>query len=170
MNVMPAAKVVAGALTEAELAECGLERMAQRKRVRAVSPGLVPQPAPSSPSDAQCEVRVRYWNGLDSTSPGRHCHSTRSLAVVECHSLGIYTLILLSLLSFSVKMTVSPWARQQQQARRGRERLRLRGQPARRRQRPRRFYEGRTAILHCHLLSSIGIPCIKWSEVRRGEA
>ena len=71
MNVMPAAKVVAGALTEAELAECGLERMAQRKRVRAVSPGLVPQPAPSSPSDAQCEVRVRYWNGLDSTSPGR---------------------------------------------------------------------------------------------------
>jgi hypothetical protein len=37
MNVMPAAKVVAGALTEAELAECGLARMAQRKRVRAVT-------------------------------------------------------------------------------------------------------------------------------------
>ena len=31
--------------------------------------------------------------------------------VVGCHSLGIYTVILLALLSFSVKMTVSPsWA------------------------------------------------------------
>jgi hypothetical protein len=41
-------------------------------------------------------------------TPGRHCHST--LSVVGCHSLGICTVILLSLLSFSVKMTVSPWA------------------------------------------------------------
>jgi hypothetical protein len=31
--------------------------------------------------------------------------------VIDCHSLGIYTVILLSLLSFAVKMTVSPKAR-----------------------------------------------------------
>ena len=43
-------------------------------------------------------------------SPGRHCHSTLALAVFACHSLGVYTLILLPLLSFSVKMIVSPWA------------------------------------------------------------
>ena len=40
------------------------------------------------------------------TSPGRHCHSTLSLAVIDCSSLGIYTVILLSLLSLSAKMTV----------------------------------------------------------------
>ena len=45
-------------------------------------------------------------------SPGRHCHSTLSLAVIICHSLGIYTVVLWSLLSFSVKMKVSPLARQ----------------------------------------------------------
>ena len=39
-------------------------------------------------------------------SHGRHCHSTRSLVVIGCHPFGIYTVILLSLLSFSVKMTV----------------------------------------------------------------
>ena len=43
-------------------------------------------------------------------SPGRHCHSMLSLTVVDCHSLAIYTLLLLSLLSFAVKMTVSPRA------------------------------------------------------------
>jgi hypothetical protein len=45
-------------------------------------------------------------------SPGRHCHSTLSLAVIDCHSLGIYILILLPLLSFlpKSKMTVSPLA------------------------------------------------------------
>ena len=35
-------------------------------------------------------------------SPGRHCHSTLSLAAIGCHCLGIYTVILRSLLSFSV--------------------------------------------------------------------
>ena len=35
-----------------------------------------------------------------SASPGRHCHST--LTLIDCHSLGIYTPILLSLRSFSV--------------------------------------------------------------------
>jgi myosin-7 len=44
-------------------------------------------------------------------SPGRHCHSTLSLSVIGCHSLGIYTVILLSLLSLSAKMTASPLAR-----------------------------------------------------------
>jgi hypothetical protein len=43
-------------------------------------------------------------------SPGWHCHSTLTLTVIDCHSFRIYTLILLSLLSFSVKMTVSPSA------------------------------------------------------------
>jgi hypothetical protein len=45
-------------------------------------------------------------------SPGRHCHSTLALAGIDLHSLGIYTVISLALLSFSVKMTVSSWARQ----------------------------------------------------------
>jgi hypothetical protein len=43
-------------------------------------------------------------------SPGRHGHSTLALTVIDCHSLGIQTLILLSLLSFPVKLTVLPWA------------------------------------------------------------
>ena len=47
-----------------------------------------------------------------SPSTGRPCHSTRSLTAIGCHCLhvGIYTVILRSLLSFSVKMTVSPRA------------------------------------------------------------
>ena len=43
-------------------------------------------------------------------SHGRYCHSTLSLTGVDYHSLAIHTLILLSLLSFSAKMTVSPVA------------------------------------------------------------
>ena len=39
-------------------------------------------------------------------SQGRHCHSTLSVTVIDCHSLGIYTVILHPLLLFSVKMTV----------------------------------------------------------------
>jgi hypothetical protein len=45
--------------------------------------------------------------------PGRRCHSTLPLTVVGCHwlsFLGIYTVILLSLLSFSVEMKISPAA------------------------------------------------------------
>jgi hypothetical protein len=45
------------------------------------------------------------------SSPGRHCHSTLSWTVIDRHSLGIYTVILRSLLLCSDKMTVSPWAR-----------------------------------------------------------
>jgi hypothetical protein len=44
-------------------------------------------------------------------SHGRHCHSTLLLAVVDCHCLGIHTVVLLSLLPFSVKITVPPTAR-----------------------------------------------------------
>jgi hypothetical protein len=46
-------------------------------------------------------------------SQGRHCHSTLSLTVIGCHSLGIQTVFLLALLLFSAKMTVSPVARRQ---------------------------------------------------------
>jgi hypothetical protein len=53
-----------------------------------------------------CAVHVRRL-GL-TNSPGRFCHSTLSLAVIGRHSLGIYILILLPLLSFSAKMTVLP--------------------------------------------------------------
>jgi hypothetical protein len=35
---------------------------------------------------------------------------TLTLVVIDCHSLGIYPLILLPLLSFSVRVTVSPRA------------------------------------------------------------
>ena len=48
---------------------------------------------------------------MRSSPPRRHCHSTLSLAATDSHSLAIYMLILLSLLSYSVKMTVSPMAR-----------------------------------------------------------
>ena len=41
-------------------------------------------------------------------SPGRHCHSTLSLATIDCRSLLTHALILLVLLSLSVKMTVRP--------------------------------------------------------------
>jgi hypothetical protein len=43
--------------------------------------------------------------------PGRHCHSTLSLTAIGCHCLGIYKIILLSLLSFSVKSRVAPGQR-----------------------------------------------------------
>ena len=43
--------------------------------------------------------------------PGRrHRHSTLSLGAIDGYSLGIYAVLLLLLLSFSVKMTVSPVA------------------------------------------------------------
>ena len=43
-------------------------------------------------------------------SPGRHSHSTRALTTIDCHSLGISTVIVLSWLSVSVEMTVLPLA------------------------------------------------------------
>ena len=38
-------------------------------------------------------------------SPGRHCHSTLSLSASDSQSLGMYTVILRSLLPFFVEMT-----------------------------------------------------------------
>ena len=46
--------------------------------------------------------------GAHQASPGGHCHSTPSLAAIGCHSLGVYTVILLSLLSFFAEVTVLP--------------------------------------------------------------
>jgi hypothetical protein len=77
---------------------------------------------PSAKGDAKFNYRffflrkLVYGNSLSAglegdTSPGRHCHSTLSLTAIDPHSLGIYTATLLSLLSFSAKMTVSPLAR-----------------------------------------------------------
>jgi hypothetical protein len=43
-------------------------------------------------------------------STGRHCRSTLSLTEIDCHSLGIYTVVLLPLLSFSSNITASPMA------------------------------------------------------------
>jgi hypothetical protein len=49
--------------------------------------------------------------GGPQVSQGRHCHSTLSLTVSDCHSLGSYIIILLPSLSCFVEMTVSsPWA------------------------------------------------------------
>jgi hypothetical protein len=57
-----------------------------------LTPFLVSEPDRGRGPD--CKVRGE---------PGRYCHSTLSLAVIGCHSLGIYTAILRSLLSFSVR-------------------------------------------------------------------
>jgi hypothetical protein len=43
--------------------------------------------------------RMENTTMTGTTSPGRHCHSTLPLAVIDDHSLGICILILLSLLS-----------------------------------------------------------------------
>jgi hypothetical protein len=52
-------------------------------------------------------AQPRGQRGLLLTSPRRHCHS---ILIIDCHSLEIYTVVLLSLLLFSVAMTVSPMA------------------------------------------------------------
>ena len=43
-------------------------------------------------------------------SHGRHCQHCHCYTVIGCHSLAVYTVVLLLLLSFSVKITVSPMA------------------------------------------------------------
>jgi hypothetical protein len=64
-------------------------------------------------------------------SPGRRCHSKRSLAGIAGHSLGIYMIILLPLLSCLVKMTASPRANPGRPLRRQRLRPGARGRPSR---------------------------------------
>ena len=63
------------------------------------------------PPPAMRRRRVEHYGSTVFASHGRHYHFARSLALIDCHSLGIYAVILLSLLTFSVKMTVSPLAR-----------------------------------------------------------
>jgi hypothetical protein len=72
------------------------------------------------------------------SSHGRHCHSTQSSTAIDCHSSGIYTLILLSLRSFSVKMTVSSMARWRRRGGRPARRGRGPGDPGHRRRPGRR--------------------------------
>ena len=52
-------------------------------------------------TDAQAQLAV---------SPGRVCHFTLSSTVIDYHSLEVYIVTLLSLLSLSVQMTDSPMA------------------------------------------------------------
>ena len=56
---------------------------------------------------------TRAWR----SSPGRHCHSTRSLTAIGGHPVGIHTVVLPSSPSFPVKTTVPPRATQQTRAR-----------------------------------------------------
>jgi hypothetical protein len=53
---------------------------------------------------------LKYRLKQSQASPGRHCYSTLSLTATDCHSLGIYAVILLSLPPLSVQMTLSPTA------------------------------------------------------------
>ena len=69
-------------------------------------PGAFQVPPPRRSCCAGC------WRTRGSTSPGRNYHFTLSWPVIGCHSVWIYILILLSLLLFSVKIEVSPRARQ----------------------------------------------------------
>jgi hypothetical protein len=52
---------------------------------------------------ALCAPLIVLGSKTSLASPGQHCHSTLSLAVIGCHSFGIYTIILPSFLSFHVK-------------------------------------------------------------------
>ena len=71
-------------------------------------------PSPSAAAGSRRASRIPS-KGQQQPCYGRHCHSTLSLAAIACRSLrvGIYMIILLPLLSFSIKMTASPLARQQ---------------------------------------------------------
>ena len=66
------------------------------------------------PVERTCTESQRRGQGPpSSSSPSRrrqHCHSTLSSAIIARHCFGIYTVILRSLLSFSVAMAVSPRA------------------------------------------------------------
>ena len=54
---------------------------------------------------------TEIWLLGNASSRGRRRHSTPPLAAIDWHSVGIYTVLLLPLLSFSVKMIVWPVAR-----------------------------------------------------------
>ena len=65
-------------------------------------PGQVCDEADASPSMATVEL----GGGVAAAGRGRRRHSALSLASVDCHSVGMYTVIVLSLLSLSTKMIV----------------------------------------------------------------
>ena len=62
-------------------------------------------PGAASPRAEKGKARTAKVQIGGKASRGRHCHSTLSLVVMDCRSLGIYTVILLSLLSLSVIMS-----------------------------------------------------------------
>jgi hypothetical protein len=73
--------------------------------------GSWPEQCPEVRRKITAFLQTRQLNQTGLLGHGRHCHSTQSLAGIGCHSLGVYLLTLLSLLSFSVEMIVSPMAR-----------------------------------------------------------
>jgi hypothetical protein len=72
---------------------------------------------PMPPSSSKRAVRGSSGSSAGTPSqcgspnPGWHCHSALSLAAIGCHPLVIHTVIWLSLLSLSAKVTVSLVAR-----------------------------------------------------------
>ena len=58
----------------------------------------------------QCNWTLGAGSFAGALSPGRHCHSTLALALIDWHCLGIHTVILLPLLPFSVGLRASPRA------------------------------------------------------------
>jgi hypothetical protein len=64
-----------------------------------------PAARPRSRPTPRSRLRRTTWTSR-CLAQGRHCHSTLSLPVIDCRSLGIYIRILLLLLSFFAKMTV----------------------------------------------------------------
>jgi hypothetical protein len=99
----------------------GFDAPAEKTNDRATVTPAAARARPSSPVEltvyglrpANLSTTLDNRNTGDA-SHGRLCRSTRSLAAINVlhgHFLGIYTVILLSLLSFSAKMTVPPMAR-----------------------------------------------------------
>jgi hypothetical protein len=72
------------------------------------SAALVQAESAPTPSRGPCSSRVPLAGGDTAIL---QCHSTLPLTVIDCDSLGIHTVVLLSLLSFSVEMTALPAAR-----------------------------------------------------------
>ena len=97
--------------------------------VAAFSPQSPAAGQPGNSTDAWDQLLVAGGNGEGTlwypgrpdkiggaTSPGRHCHSTPSSTGIDCHSVGIHTVLLWSLLSCSAKVTVPPRARRDARA------------------------------------------------------
>ena len=118
LSVAYSVEVRAAAKIARRRAARGAQRRATRGGVgRAVAPPAAARWA-GPRALTGCARQVAYhlvwvWmrHKTEVARPGRHCHSTLSLTGIVWRSLGIYTVILLSLLSFYVKMTVLSWAR-----------------------------------------------------------